>query len=131
MKFVYYLGTQAIFNKYHSDQDPKLKSPSITFMQFAKFFEHKVTSDHEFQLSKTYEGPPFPNNEFAMSIYNKLYEKGKGGRMAEWLKLADCEILTIKLRGINYQHVHLVFKKVHMARHVGFNHVRDSIWLAP
>ena len=55
-----------------------------------------------------------------------------GGRMAEWLRPAVCEILTIKLRGINYQFAHLVFKKkVHMARRVGFNHVRDSIWLAP
>ena len=34
-----------------------------------------------------------------------------GGRMAEWLKPADCEILTIKLRGINYQFAHLVSKK--------------------
>ena len=31
-----------------------------------------------------------------------------GGRMAEWLRPADCEVLTIKLRGINYQFVHLV-----------------------
>ena len=28
--------------------------------------------------------------------------------MAEWLRPADCEVLTIKLRGINYQFVHLV-----------------------
>ena len=34
-----------------------------------------------------------------------------GGRMAEWLRPADCEILTIKLRGINYQFAHLVSKK--------------------
>ena len=33
------------------------------------------------------------------------------GRMAEWLRPADCEVLTIKLRGINYQFVHLVSKK--------------------
>ena len=38
MKFLYYLGTQAIFKKYHSDLDPKLKDLSITFTQFAKFF---------------------------------------------------------------------------------------------
>ena len=31
--------------------------------------------------------------------------------MAEWLRPADCEILTIKLRGINYQFAHLVFEK--------------------
>jgi hypothetical protein len=31
--------------------------------------------------------------------------------MAEWLRLADCEVLTIKLRGINYQAVHLVSAK--------------------
>ena len=37
-----------------------------------------------------------------------------GGRMAEWLRPADCEVLTIKLRGINYQAVHLVStQKVH------------------
>ena len=77
MKFLYYLGTQAIFHKYHSDLDPKLKDSSVTFTQFAKFFEHKVTSEREFQLTKTYEGSPFPNNKFAMSIYNKLYGKGQ------------------------------------------------------
>ena len=48
--------------------------------------------------------------------------------MAEWLRLADCEVLTIKLRGINYQAAHLVSEKDHMVRRVGFNHVRDSIW---
>ena len=79
MKFLYYLGTQAIFNKYHSDLDPKLKNGTITFTQFAKFFEHKVTSEREFQLTKTYEGPPYPNNDFAINIYNKLYGKGKQG----------------------------------------------------
>ena len=31
--------------------------------------------------------------------------------MAEWLRPADCEILTIKLRGINYQYAHLVSEK--------------------
>ena len=37
-----------------------------------------------------------------------------GGRMAEWLRPADCEVLTIKLHGINYQFVHLVStQKVH------------------
>ena len=76
MKFLYYLGTQAIFHKYHSDLDPKLKDSTVTFTKFAKFFEHKVTSEREFQLTKTYEGPPFPNNEFAMNICNKLYGKG-------------------------------------------------------
>ena len=35
----------------------------------------------------------------------------KGGRMAEWLRPADCEVLTIKLRGINYQAALLVFEK--------------------
>ena len=39
-----------------------------------------------------------------------------------------CEVLTIKLRGINYQVAHLVSKKDHIVRRVGFNHVRDSIW---
>ena len=34
-----------------------------------------------------------------------------GGRMAEWLRPADCEVLTIKLRGINYQFAHLVSEK--------------------
>ena len=68
MKFLYYLGTQAIFHKYHLDLDPKLKDSTVTFTQFAKFFEYKVTSEREFQLTKTYEGPPFPNNEFAISI---------------------------------------------------------------
>jgi hypothetical protein len=33
------------------------------------------------------------------------------GRMAEWLRPADCEVLTIKLRGINYQFAHLVSEK--------------------
>jgi hypothetical protein len=31
--------------------------------------------------------------------------------MAEWLRPADCEILTIRLRGINYQFAHLVSEK--------------------
>jgi len=31
--------------------------------------------------------------------------------MAEWLRPADCEILTIKLRGIDYQYAHLVSEK--------------------
>ena len=31
--------------------------------------------------------------------------------MAEWLRPADCEVLTIKLRGINYQAAHLVSEK--------------------
>ena len=48
MKFLYYLGTQAIFHKYHSDLDPKLRDATVTFTQFAKFFEHKVTSEREF-----------------------------------------------------------------------------------
>ena len=34
-----------------------------------------------------------------------------GGRMAEWLRPSDCEVLTIKWRGINYQAAHLVSKK--------------------
>jgi hypothetical protein len=75
MKFLYYLGKQAIFKKYHSDLDPKLRDPSVTFSQFAKFFEHKVITEQEFQLTITYEGPSFPNNDLAMSIYNKLYGK--------------------------------------------------------
>ena len=47
--------------------------------------------------------------------------------MAEWLRPADCEVLTIKLLGINYQVAHLVFKKNHIVRRVGFKHNRDSI----
>ena len=31
--------------------------------------------------------------------------------MAEWLRPADCEVLTIKLRGFNYHFVHLVSEK--------------------
>ena len=31
--------------------------------------------------------------------------------MAEWLRPADCEVLTIKLSGINYQFAHLVSEK--------------------
>ena len=38
MKFLYYLGTQAIFHKYHSDLDPKLKDSTVTFTQFVNFF---------------------------------------------------------------------------------------------
>jgi hypothetical protein len=33
------------------------------------------------------------------------------GRMAQWLRPADCEVLTIKLHGINYQIAHLVSEK--------------------
>ena len=31
--------------------------------------------------------------------------------MAEWLRPADCEVLMIQLRGINYQAAHLVSEK--------------------
>jgi hypothetical protein len=51
-----------------------------------------------------------------------------GGRMAEWLKPTDCEVLTIKLRGSTSRSHILSPKKDHIARRVGFNHVRDSIW---
>ena len=54
MKFLYYLGTQAIFHKYHSDLNQKLKDATATFTQFVKFFEHKVTSEREFLSTKTY-----------------------------------------------------------------------------
>ena len=40
----------------------------------AKF---KVTNEQEFSLTKTYEGPPFSNNEFAMALYEKVYAKSK------------------------------------------------------
>jgi hypothetical protein len=76
-KFIYYRATQAIFKKYHSDLDPKLRDTSVTFTAFAKFFEFKVTSEQEFSLTKTYEGSPFPNNEFAMTLYDKVYGKSK------------------------------------------------------
>jgi hypothetical protein len=74
-KFIYYRATQAIFKKYHSDLDPKLKDASVNFTAFAKFFEFKVTNEQEFSLTKTYEGPPFPNNEFAMALYENVYGK--------------------------------------------------------
>ena len=35
----------------------------------------------------------------------------EGVRMDEWLRPADCVILTIKLRGINYHFAHLVLKR--------------------
>jgi hypothetical protein len=38
------------------------------------------------------------------------FDQIRGGRMAEWLRQVDCEVLTIKLRGINYQVAHLVSK---------------------
>ena len=76
-KFIYYRATQAIFKKYHSDLYPKLKDNSVTFNAFTKFFEYKVTNEQEFQLTKTYEGPPFPNNDFALALYDKIYGKSK------------------------------------------------------
>ena len=75
--FIYYRATQAIFKKYHSDLDPKLKDNSVTFNTFAKFFEYKVTNEQEFPLTKTYEGPPCPNNEFALALYEKIYGKSR------------------------------------------------------
>ena len=55
----------------------------------------------------------------------------KGGRMAEWLRPADCEILTFGCVGsITRPHI-LSSKKDHIVRRVGFNHVRDSIYMAP
>ena len=44
--------------------------------------------------------------------------------MAEWLRPADCEILTIRLRGSTTSTHILSPKKVHIARRVGFNHVQ-------
>jgi hypothetical protein len=76
-KFIYYRATQAIFKKYHSDLDPKLKDASVNFTAFAKFFAFKVTNEQEFSLTKTYEGPPFPSNEFAMALYAKVYGTSK------------------------------------------------------
>ena len=49
-----------------------------------------------------------PYSRIERMLLKSLY---KGGRMAEWLRPADCEVLTIKLRGINYLFVHLVFEK--------------------
>jgi hypothetical protein len=37
-KFIYYRATQAIFKKYHSDLDPKLKDASVNITAFAKVF---------------------------------------------------------------------------------------------
>ena len=76
-KFIYYRATQAIFKKYNSDLDPKLKDNSVTFNAFTKFFEYKVTNEQEYQLTKTYEGPPFLNNDFALALYDKIYGKSK------------------------------------------------------
>ena len=54
-----------------------------------------------------------------------------GDRMAEWLRPADCEVLTIKLRGINYQFVHLVStQKVHRLGGWCYNHVPSLLWQA-
>ena len=50
-------------------------------------------------------------NHVRDSIWLALKPIFLGGRMAKWLRPADCEILTIKLRGINYQFAHLVSEK--------------------
>jgi hypothetical protein len=76
-KFIYYRSTQAIFKKYHSALDPKLKDGSVNFTAFAKFFEFMVTNEQEFSSTKTYEEHPFPNNDFAMALYDKVYGKSK------------------------------------------------------
>ena len=49
--------------------------------------------------------------DFLKLIVGRAFPCLEGGRMAEWLRPADCEVLTLKLRGINYQFAHLVFQK--------------------
>ena len=41
MNFFYYLGTQAIFNKYHSDLDPNHRDNSVSFTHFADYLRTK------------------------------------------------------------------------------------------
>ena len=51
--------------------------------------------------------------------------------MAEWSWPADCEILTIKLRGINYQFAHLVSENMSIS-HVALVSITSAIsygWL--
>jgi hypothetical protein len=70
-KFIYYRATQTIVKKGCLDLDPKLKDTSVTFN--ALFFEYKVSQ--EISLAKTFEGPPFPNNDFALALHDKIYGK--------------------------------------------------------
>jgi hypothetical protein len=43
----------------------------------AKFFEYNASNEQEFSLTKTYKGPPFPNNDFALALFVKIYGKSK------------------------------------------------------
>ena len=36
-----------------------------------------MTEEQEFKLTKPYEGPQFPNNDFALALYEKIYGKSK------------------------------------------------------
>jgi hypothetical protein len=67
-------------------------------MQFAISFEHKVATERELQLTKTYEGPPFPNNDFAMSIYNKLYGMGESNDNSSTLACPPMQSATTVTR---------------------------------
>jgi hypothetical protein len=98
MKFLYYLGTQAIFKKYHSDLDPKLRDPSVTFSQGN--IRTRISVD------QTYEGFPFPNNDFAMSMYNKLYGKNKSNEKFPSVTcppMQSANMVTKKI-GVTIQH---------------------------
>ena len=68
-------------------------------------FAHLVSKKSPYGTSRWFQSRP----RFYMA--GSIADIFAGGRMAEWLRLADCEILTIKLRGINYQYAHLVSEK--------------------
>ena len=69
-------------------------------------FVHLVSKRSPYSTSRWFQSRPRFNMAPASADIFK-----KPGRMAEWLRLADCEVLTIKLRRINYQAVHLVSKR--------------------
>ena len=69
---------------------------------------HLVSEKRPYSTSRWFQSRPrFYMAPASADIY--------GGKMAEWLRPADCEVLTIKLRGINYQFVHLVSTQVTVA----------------
>ena len=66
---------------------------------------HLVSEKRPYSTSRWFQSRPrFYMAPASANIFNM-------GRMAEWLRLADCEVLTIKLLGINYQVAHLDSKK--------------------
>jgi hypothetical protein len=53
------------------------KTAQLTSALLPIFLNTKSQNEQESPLTKTYEVPPFPNNDFALALYDKIYGKMK------------------------------------------------------